>query len=82
MGVVWNELGCDGVGWGWNEMRWVGVWMGMSEAGLGWVCLLSLCVCICVCPAELVLVVSGGCIVELIEFHVVCVGRVLPRQWV
>ena len=56
--------------------------MGMSGAGLGWVCLLSLCVCICVCPAELVLVVSGGCVVELIEFHVVCVGRVLPRQWV
>ena len=48
--------------------------MGMSAV--------SVCVCICVRPAELVLVLSGGCMVELIEFHVVCVGRVLPRHWV
>ena len=49
MGVVWDELGRDGVGWGLDEMRWDGVGMGMSEAGLGWVCPLSLCVCVFVC---------------------------------
>ena len=56
--------------------------MGMSEAGVGWVCLLSLFVCVCVCPAGLVHVVSEGCIVELTDFHVSCVGRVLPHHWV
>ena len=82
MRVVWNELGCDVVGWRWDEMGWGGVGMGMSGAWLGRVCLPSLCVCVCMCPAELALVVSEGYMVELIEFHVVCVDRVLPRHWV
>ena len=45
-------------------------------------CLLSLFVCVFVYPAGLVLVVSEGCMVELIEFHVSCMGRVLLHQWV
>ena len=60
--------------WGWGGDEWGRGGMGMSA--------LSLSLSLSVCPAELVLVVSGGCMVELIEFHVVCVGRVLPRHWV
>ena len=63
-------------------MRWDWAGMGMSEAGVVWVCLLSLFVCVCVCPAGLVHVVSEGCMVELTEFHVSCVDRVLPHHWV
>ena len=57
-------------------------WVALLHAEVRLLCLLSLFVCVCVCPAGLVFVVSVGCMVELIEFHVSCMGRVLPHQWV